>query len=222
MYCWSGVTTTTTSSPPALRGEWGYDGSVMTDWWMRPEPDPHFRALRDSAYRLRAQVDVLMPGAAVHFGTTRDDAIMDSCARRTGSPSGRCSAPRSMCCAICSAAGFARPRTCRYSPWQTRGAPTRAEITPGEPDRVRTRGGMSSMSCGAAVLHAVVPCTGPRGAGPACRPRGGGLAACPGPSASAVRSSCPFPRCCARSRHRSSRDALPPAVRRARLLERTV
>ncbi|MDN5600812.1 MAG: glycoside hydrolase family 3 C-terminal domain-containing protein, partial [Brachybacterium sp.] len=67
-----------------LRGEWDYDGSVMTDWWMRPEPDPHFRALRDSAYRLRAQVDVLMPGAAVHFGTTRDDAIMDSCAEEDG------------------------------------------------------------------------------------------------------------------------------------------
>src|SRR5699024_10958062 len=67
-----------------LRGEWGYDGSVMTDWWMRPEPDPHFPALRDSAYRLRAQVDVLMPGAAVHFGTTRDYAIMDSFAEEEG------------------------------------------------------------------------------------------------------------------------------------------
>ncbi|GAA4520884.1 glycoside hydrolase family 3 protein [Brachybacterium paraconglomeratum] len=67
-----------------LRGEWGYDGNVVTDWWMRNEPDPHFPALRDSAYRVRAQVDVLMPGAKVHFGTTRDDAIMDSFAREDG------------------------------------------------------------------------------------------------------------------------------------------
>lgn len=67
-----------------LRGEWGYDGNVITDWWMRNEPDPHFPALRDSAYRVRAQVDVLMPGAKVHFGTTRDDAIMESYAREDG------------------------------------------------------------------------------------------------------------------------------------------
>lgn len=67
-----------------LRGEWGFDGNVITDWWMRNEPDPLFPALRDSAYRVRAQVDVLMPGAMVHFGTTRDDAIMDSYAREDG------------------------------------------------------------------------------------------------------------------------------------------
>ena len=67
-----------------LRGEWGYDGNVVTDWWMRMEPDPHFPALRDSAYRVRAQVDVLMPGSEVHFGTTRDDAIMDSFRREDG------------------------------------------------------------------------------------------------------------------------------------------
>ena len=67
-----------------LRGEWGYQGNVITDWWMRNEPDPHFPALRDSAYRVRAQVDVLMPGATVHFGTERDDAIMESLAREDG------------------------------------------------------------------------------------------------------------------------------------------
>ncbi|ATG56165.1 beta-glucosidase [Brachybacterium ginsengisoli] len=67
-----------------LRGEWEYDGNVVTDWWMHSAPDPLFPALRDSAYRVRAQVDVLMPGAEVHFGTTRDDAIRDSLARPDG------------------------------------------------------------------------------------------------------------------------------------------
>ena len=45
-----------------LRGEWGYRGNVITDWWMRPSRSPEFPNLRDNAYRVRAQVDVLMPG----------------------------------------------------------------------------------------------------------------------------------------------------------------
>ena len=45
-----------------LRGEWGYEGCVMTDWWMRSEKSHEFPRLKDQAYRVRAQVDVLMPG----------------------------------------------------------------------------------------------------------------------------------------------------------------
>ena len=45
-----------------LRGEWGYKGNVMTDWWMQPSRSPEFPMMRDNAYRVRAQVDVLMPG----------------------------------------------------------------------------------------------------------------------------------------------------------------
>lgn len=45
-----------------LRQEWGYEGNVITDWWMRKSASPEFPALRDNAYRVRAQVDVLMPG----------------------------------------------------------------------------------------------------------------------------------------------------------------
>lgn len=45
-----------------LRGEWGFEGAVMTDWWMRRSHSPEFPVLRDNAYRVRAQVDVLMPG----------------------------------------------------------------------------------------------------------------------------------------------------------------
>ena len=45
-----------------LRGEWKYAGNVITDWWMQPSASPEFPNMKDNAYRVRAQVDVLMPG----------------------------------------------------------------------------------------------------------------------------------------------------------------
>ena len=45
-----------------LRGEWKYEGNVMTDWWMRSGRSPEFPEMKDNAYRVRAGVDVLMPG----------------------------------------------------------------------------------------------------------------------------------------------------------------
>ena len=45
-----------------LRGEWGYKGNILTDWWMRRAASPEFPEIKDNAYRVRAQVDVLMPG----------------------------------------------------------------------------------------------------------------------------------------------------------------
>ena len=45
-----------------LREEWGYEGNVMTDWWMRKSKSQEFPEMCDQAYRVRAQVDVLMPG----------------------------------------------------------------------------------------------------------------------------------------------------------------
>lgn len=47
-----------------LRKEWGYKGNVMTDWWMRKSASPEFPEIKDNAYRVRAQVDVLMPGGS--------------------------------------------------------------------------------------------------------------------------------------------------------------
>lgn len=70
-----------------LRGEWGYDGSVMTDWWMQASEDPDFPALRDSAYRIRAQVDVLMPGSRPGDFPSPDEpdpAPLASCAAENG------------------------------------------------------------------------------------------------------------------------------------------
>ena len=45
-----------------LRCDWGFEGVVITDWWMQHAASPEFPKLRDNAYRLRAGVDVLMPG----------------------------------------------------------------------------------------------------------------------------------------------------------------
>ncbi len=45
-----------------LRGEWGFKNVLMTDWWMQKSYSPEFPFVRDNAYRIKAQVDVLMPG----------------------------------------------------------------------------------------------------------------------------------------------------------------
>ena len=50
-----------------LRKEWGYDDVVITDWWMQKSKSPEFPKIRDNAYRVRAQVDVLMPGDMGHL-----------------------------------------------------------------------------------------------------------------------------------------------------------
>ncbi|MDQ0575716.1 glycoside hydrolase family 3 N-terminal domain-containing protein [Agromyces albus] len=70
-----------------LRHEWGYDGCVITDWWMESAVDPDFPALEDNAYRVRAQVDVLMPGGVkTEDGPEAyaDDTIQDSITRADG------------------------------------------------------------------------------------------------------------------------------------------
>ena len=67
-----------------LRREWGYDGLVMTDWWMQPSADPDFPALWNDAYRLRAQVDVLMPGSNAFGDPTMDPSALESLKKETG------------------------------------------------------------------------------------------------------------------------------------------
>ncbi len=70
-----------------LRGEWGYEGCVVTDWWMEDAVDPDFPALESNAYRVRAQVDVLMPGGVkTEAGPAgyADETILESLARPDG------------------------------------------------------------------------------------------------------------------------------------------
>ena len=64
-----------------LRGEWGYQGNVMTDWWMRSSESPEFKGTKNQAYRVRAQVDVLMPGGN-RAGTRKPDGSMKASFKR--------------------------------------------------------------------------------------------------------------------------------------------
>jgi len=54
-----------------LRGEWGFEGLAITDWWMQKALSPEFPSLENDACRVRAQVDVLMPGGDGPFGDTK-------------------------------------------------------------------------------------------------------------------------------------------------------
>ena len=45
-----------------LRKDWGYEGVVITDWWMKSSVDPDFESNFNCGYRVRSHVDVLMPG----------------------------------------------------------------------------------------------------------------------------------------------------------------
>lgn len=69
-----------------LRKEWGYEGMVMTDWWMRYAPSPEFPELNGNAYRVRSQVDVLMPGGktAMSKSFEPDGSLLETYGRDGG------------------------------------------------------------------------------------------------------------------------------------------
>ena len=46
-----------------LKTEWNFDGLVITDWWMRNGKSKLFDNLETQSYRIRAGVDVYMPGS---------------------------------------------------------------------------------------------------------------------------------------------------------------
>lgn len=69
-----------------LRREWGFAGLVITDWWMRKSRSPEFPRLRDNAYRVRAQVDMLMPGNMDHVskGYQSDGTLLQALGKPGG------------------------------------------------------------------------------------------------------------------------------------------
>lgn len=67
-----------------LRNEWGYKGNVMTDWWNKKGKSPDFPSVYDQAYRIRAQVDVLMPGGKRAGKRKPDGTLLKSLRDRNG------------------------------------------------------------------------------------------------------------------------------------------
>lgn len=71
-----------------LRNEWGFEGSVMTDWWMQPCESPEFPGVRNQAYRVRAGVNVLMPGGARAGKKEPDGTLLESLGKEGGITTG--------------------------------------------------------------------------------------------------------------------------------------
>ncbi len=67
-----------------LRNEWGFDGLVMTDWWMQSSKSPEFPEMCDNAYRVRAGVDVLMPGGARTGKRKPDGTLLKTYGKKEG------------------------------------------------------------------------------------------------------------------------------------------
>lgn len=67
-----------------LREEWGFDGVVMTDWWMRPSKSPEFPQMCDQAYRVRAGVNVLMPGGDRVTNGKPDGTLLKTYGKKDG------------------------------------------------------------------------------------------------------------------------------------------
>ena len=67
-----------------LRGQWNYQGNIVTDWWMQSSEDPDFPDLTNNAYRVRAQVDVLMPGGIHFFAKSGDNTLLESYEKEDG------------------------------------------------------------------------------------------------------------------------------------------
>ena len=66
-----------------LRGEWGFGGCVMTDWWMKSARCPEYPKLKDNAYRIRAGVNVLMPGGD-YIGKRKPDGTVRAAMKKDG------------------------------------------------------------------------------------------------------------------------------------------
>lgn len=68
-----------------LREEWGYHGNVITDWWMQYAASPEFPRVNGNGYRVRAGVNVLMPGSRSFLDKReRSDGTLLSSYRKEG------------------------------------------------------------------------------------------------------------------------------------------
>lgn len=67
-----------------LRNEWGYEGNVMTDWWMQPSKSIEFPKLKNQAYRVRSGVNLLMPGGDRVTNGKPDGTLLATLGKRDG------------------------------------------------------------------------------------------------------------------------------------------
>ncbi|MBQ6600414.1 MAG: hypothetical protein IIX36_02100, partial [Clostridia bacterium] len=67
-----------------LRNEWGFGGLVMTDWWMQYTNSPEFPEIKDNGYRVRAGVDVLMPGGKRTGKKKPDGTLLKTYGKKDG------------------------------------------------------------------------------------------------------------------------------------------
>ncbi len=67
-----------------LRDEWAFSGLVMTDWWMQYTKSPEFPDIEDNGYRVRAGVDVLMPGGKRTGKKKPDGTLLKTFGKKEG------------------------------------------------------------------------------------------------------------------------------------------
>ncbi len=67
-----------------LRNEWNFSGLVMTDWWMQYTNSPEFPEIKDNGYRVRAGVDVLMPGGKRTGKKKPDGTLLKTYGKKDG------------------------------------------------------------------------------------------------------------------------------------------
>jgi beta-glucosidase len=67
-----------------LRGEWGYKGNVMTDWFIEFSGSPDFENIWNQAYRIRGGIDLFMPGSNYSDRDDPEKSLTESYGSKNG------------------------------------------------------------------------------------------------------------------------------------------
>ena len=61
-----------------LRKDWGFEGTLMTDWWLQEDTSSELGNVKNNAYRVRAQMDLNMPGEGPGDNTSNERTILNA------------------------------------------------------------------------------------------------------------------------------------------------